>query len=68
MAKLTKEERRKKLEEEVKKKKEKIKQIETEIQTDIGKIVMNEWGIDDEETAKEVITSLKDQAKELIKR
>lgn len=68
MARLSKEERLRKLEEQIKKKKQMMKEIEQSIQISIGKTVMKEWGIDDDEIANEIIKQLKDQAKQLLER
>lgn len=66
MSRLSKEEKLRKLEEQIKKKKQMMKEIEKSIQISIGKSVMEEWGIDDDKVAIEVIRKLKDQAKELL--
>lgn len=67
MAKLSKEYRLKRIEEQIKKKKQLMKEIQQSIQISIGKTVMEEWEIEDDEIANEIIRKLKDQAKELIR-
>lgn len=66
MSRRTKEERIKRLQEQMEKIKEQMKDLETKQQIEIGKTVMKEWEIEDEEIAKLVITELKEEAKRLI--
>lgn len=68
MPKNTKEKKLESIEEQIKRLQQKKKDLEKKMKENIGKVIIEEWEIEDEETAIMVIQSLKEEAKKLTKK
>lgn len=66
MARKTKEEKLESIEEQIKRLQEQRKKLQTELRLNVGKTLLEEWEVEDEQTAIYLIQKLKDDAKNLL--
>lgn len=66
MARKSKEEKLESIEEKIKKLQEEKKRLQIELQLNVGRTLLEEWDIKDEQTAISLITLLKEEAYKII--